>query len=149
MNIIDDAMLYSWVIPLPLKSSALLALKTWVLAVECQTGQKVGTFNIDNGELKSTEFIDFCASRGITPRWTSPHTSAQNGHVERVHRTLFDSAQTMRSFAGLPANRWDEFIVTANYLCMRVATKMLNNITPYEAYFKHKPDVSHLREIGC
>jgi transposase InsO family protein len=124
MNLIDDATSYSWAIPLPLKSSAIKALKTWVLAVERQTGKKVGCFNIDNGELKSAEFIDFCASRGITPRWTSPHTSAQNGRVERVHRTL-------------------------NYLCMRVATKTLNNITPYEAYFEHKPDISHLREIGC
>jgi hypothetical protein len=25
----------------------------------------------------------------------------------------------------------------------------LNNIMPYEAYTGHKPDVSHLREIGC
>jgi GAG-pre-integrase domain/Integrase core domain len=149
MNIIDDATSYSWAIPLPRKSSAITVLKTWVPTVERQTGRKVGAFNIDNGELKSTEFIDFCASRGITLRWTSPHTSAQNGRVERVHRTLFDSARTMRSFSGLPANRWDEFIVTANYLRMRAATKTLNNITPYEAYFKHKPDISHLREIGC
>lgn len=49
----------------------------------------------------------------------------------------------------MPQNRWDEFIITANYLRRFVATKSLNNITPYEAYTRHKPDVSHLREIGC
>jgi hypothetical protein len=144
MNIIDDAMSYSWAIPLPLKSSTITALKSWVPVVECQTGQKVGIFNIDNGELKSKEFIDFCTSRGITPRWTSPHTSAQNEHVERVHRTLFDSALTMHAFSGLPTNRWDKFIITANYLLMRITMKTLNNMTPYQAYFGHKPDVSNL-----
>jgi hypothetical protein len=149
MNLIDDVTSYSWAIPLPLKSSAITALKSWCLVVERQTGKKIGIFNIDNGELKSTEFVNFCASKGISPRWTSPHTSAQNGRIERIHRTLFDSAQTMRSFAGLPPNRRDKFIVTANYLRRFVTTKTLNNITPYEAYSSHKPDVSHLHEIGC
>jgi hypothetical protein len=55
----------------------------------------------------------------------------------------------MRIKAGLPPNRWDEFICTANYLLMRVPTKSLHNQTPFEAYYHHKPDVSHLREIGC
>src|SRR5882762_10631442 len=32
---------------------------------------------------------------------------------------------------------------------MRVPTKSLSNITPYEAYHRRKPDISHLREIGC
>jgi len=49
----------------------------------------------------------------------------------------------------LPPNRWDEFVLTATYLRMRVPTKSLSNITPYEAYHRRKPDISHLREIGC
>jgi hypothetical protein len=32
---------------------------------------------------------------------------------------------------------------------MHIATKSLNNITPYEAYCGRKHDVSHLCEIGC
>jgi|SRR5882762_7122033 len=32
---------------------------------------------------------------------------------------------------------------------MCVPTKSLDNITPYEAYCSHKPDISHLCEIGC
>jgi hypothetical protein len=55
----------------------------------------------------------------------------------------------MRLTAGVPPNHWDEFIVTANYLHMLVPTKSLKNITPFEAYHLRKPDISHLREIGC
>jgi len=32
---------------------------------------------------------------------------------------------------------------------MCIATKSLNNITPFEAYCGHKPDISHLCKIGC
>jgi hypothetical protein len=149
MNVIDDATSYVHTVLLPLKSAAIKALKEWVLLAERETGRTVGSFNIDNGELKSTEFVEFCASRGIRIRWTAPSTSAQNGRVERFHYTQFNSARTMRAASNLPPNRWDEFILTATYLRMRIATKSLNNITPYEAYHGHRPDISHLREIGC
>src|SRR5882762_2116861 len=149
MNIIDDATLYVYTYLLALKSLAIKVLKEWVLLAERETGKKVGSFNIDNGELKSIEFVEFCASRGIKTRWTAPSTSAQNGRVERFHYTQFNSARTMRAAAQLPPNRWDEFIIMATYLRMRTATKSLNNITPFEAYHRHRPDISHLREIGC
>jgi hypothetical protein len=149
MNLVDDASSYVYTCLLPLKSSAIKSLKEWVLFAERETGRKVGSFNIDNGELKSIEFAEFCASRGIKTRWTAPSTSAQNGRVERFHYTQFNSARTMRCASRLPPNRWDEFILTATYLRMRVPTKSLNNITPFEAYHKRKPDISHLREIGC
>lgn len=51
--------------------------------------------------------------------------------------------------ANLPDNRWDEFVVTAGYLRNRVPTKTLVKMTPFQAFFGSKPDVSHLREIGC
>src|SRR5882762_1701312 len=92
MNLIDDATSFTYTYLLPLKSSAIRVLKEWVLLAERETGRTVGSFNIDNGELKSVEFIEFCASRGIKTRWTAPSTSAQNGRVERFHYTQFNSA---------------------------------------------------------
>lgn len=145
MNLIDDNSSMVWAIPIPHKSSAIKALKDWVPCVEKETGRSVRLFRVDNGELKSTEYAEFCTSRGIKMQWTSPHTSAHIGKVERVHRTLFASARTMRLSSGLPPNRWDEFILTAAYLKIRVPTKALTNMTPFEVYHKHKPDLS---EIG-
>ena len=55
----------------------------------------------------------------------------------------------MWAASNLPPNRWDKFILTTTYLQMCIATKSLNNITPFEAYHGHRPDISHLREIGC
>src|SRR5882762_5628448 len=55
----------------------------------------------------------------------------------------------MWTVSKLPPNRWDEFILTATYLWMHITTKSLNNITPYKAYCGLKPNISHLRKIGC
>ena len=65
MNIVDDTTSYVYTSLLPLKSSAIKALKDWVLLAEWEMGRTVSIFNIDNRELKSIEFAKFCASRGI------------------------------------------------------------------------------------
>ena len=54
----------------------------------------------------------------------------------------------MRTQTELPANRWDELTVTASYLSAHTLTKTLG-LTPYEAWFGSKPNLSHLREIRC
>ena|SRR5882762_3525932 len=77
MNLIDDATSSTYTYLLPLKSTTIKVLKEWVLLAEREMGRKVGSLNINNGELKSIEFIEFCASRGIKPCWTAPSTSAQ------------------------------------------------------------------------
>jgi hypothetical protein len=74
MNLVDDALSYIWSIPLPLKSLAIKAIKDWVPCVEVETGRSIKILHLDNGELKSTEYTEFCISRGITVQWTSPHT---------------------------------------------------------------------------
>jgi len=79
MNIIDDASPYIYTCLLLLKSSTIKALKDWVLLAEQEMGKTIGSFNINNGELKSIEFIEFCASQGIKPHWTAPSMSAQDG----------------------------------------------------------------------
>ena len=62
MNIIDNVSSFVHTVLLPLKSAAIKALKEWVLLVEREMGKTVGSFNIDNRELKSTEFVEFCTS---------------------------------------------------------------------------------------
>ena len=79
MNIIDNASSYIYTCLLLLKSSTIKALKDWVLLAEQEMGKTIGSFNINNGELKSIEFIEFCASQEIKPYWTAPSMSAQNG----------------------------------------------------------------------
>lgn len=64
MNIVDDFTCNHWSIPLKLKSDAFSELKAWTALQENLTGEKLGIFITDNGELKSTEMEAWLATRG-------------------------------------------------------------------------------------
>jgi histone deacetylase 1/2 len=44
---------------------------------------------------------------GIQHRLTCPHTSHQNGTVERKHRQIVEMGLTLLSHASLPLKFWD------------------------------------------
>jgi hypothetical protein len=149
MDIIDDFSSYSWSIPLASKSDAFPALEAWTQAREVETGLKVGILRSDNGELKSSSVREWLLTRGTSHQFTAPYTSAHNGRIEHLHRTLMGKARAMRTLCDIPANRWDEFVLTATYLTNRTPVTSQLGYTPYERWFSHKPDLSHLHEIGC
>jgi len=149
MSIIDDYSAYPWAIPLKNKSQAFQALTVWKQVVEKEIGERVQLIQVDHGELDSAETQQWCDMNGIQLRFTAAHTSAFNGRVERLHLTIANKGRTMRIESKLPANLWDEFWVTASYLHARTSTRLLNHKTPFELFYLKKPDISHLREIGC
>ena len=149
MDIIDDFSSYAWSIPLSAKSDAFPALQAWEKARELETNLKIGIYRSDNGELKSEAMREWLLSRGTQHQFTAPYTSAQNGRVERLHRTLMGKARAMRIASGVPVHRWDEFVLTACYLSNRTPVSSQAGHTPYERWFDQKPDLTHLREIGC
>ena len=144
LNIIDDFSSYCWSIPLSAKSEAFPTLQAWELAREAETGLRVGILHPDNGELKCLDLKAWLLSRGTQHQFTAPHTSAQNGRVECVHHTLMGKARAMRSFAHVPVNYWDEFILTACYLTNWTPVKSQQGHTPYERWFGRVPNLLHL-----
>src|SRR3954453_10689856 len=55
----------------------------------------------------------------------------------------------MWSYTKLPPNMWVEGVLIACYLMNHTATRTLNEKTPYELWYQHKPNLSHLREFGA
>ena len=51
--------------------------------------------------------------------------------------------------AGLPSSLWPEAIAAACYITNRLPTKALDGKTPYEAWYKKKPDLANHRVYGC
>ena len=95
MNIVDDYTSCIWSILLEEKGDAFADLIAWEHTRELETGLKVGTYITDNGELKSNNIREWLASRGTNRLFTAPYTSAHNGCVEHMHRTLMAKAWTM------------------------------------------------------
>ena len=88
-------------------------------------------------------------SEGIRHERTVPKTPEQNGVAEQMNRTLVETMQSMLIYAKLPHAFWAEAISTAVYLRNRSPTKVLKDMTPFEAWMKQKPCVEHLRVFGC
>lgn len=117
------------------KSDAFAALKAYAAKMKAQ-GHRMEWFGSDNGgEFASTKAKDFMQSKGIEWQLTSPYSPHQNGVVERCYTT--------------PSKLWGEAILTVTYLKNRSPTKALaSHGTLYEAWYHHKPDLSHLRPFS-
>lgn len=99
------------------------------------TGDKISTIQVDCGELRSKKFATWCNSHGITLRFTSAHTSIQNGKLKRLHRTYVAMARAMRRAARCPLFLWNYFFQTAIYLRGFTPTKATASRTPYELFW--------------
>jgi histone deacetylase 1/2 len=86
---------------------------------------------------------------GIQHRVSCPHTSQQNGIVERKHRHLVETGLALLAHSSLPLRFWDEAFLTACYLINRMPTPVLNNTTPITRLLNQSPDYSFLRTFGC
>jgi len=51
--------------------------------------------------------------------------------------------------AKLPHSLWGEALTAQIHVWNHLPTSSLKSMTPYEAWLKRKPDVSHLRVWGC
>ena len=150
LNFIDDFSQKTWVYILKRKADAFERFKEWQALVTRETNLAVNIFRTDNGgEYTSKTFEKYLQDDGIKHQTTAPHTSAQNGKAERLHRTLFDRARAIMSENNFPPKLWGECIKAAAYLKDRTPTRTLKDMTPHEAYYGSKPDISHLRELGC
>ncbi|KAG8473745.1 hypothetical protein CXB51_035573 [Gossypium anomalum] len=84
------------------------------------------------------------AHLGIQHRITCPHTSEQNGVVERKYRQLIDMGLTLLAQVSLPLTFWSYAFAHAVHLINRLPTPVLRKKSPYELLYKNCPDYSFL-----
>jgi hypothetical protein len=82
-------------------------------------------------------------------RLTAPYSPPQNGVAERMNRTLTELARANLNGQGIPEYLWEYAISHAAYVRNRAYTKPMGTLTPYQGWFKNKPNISHLREFGA
>ena len=102
MNFIDDFSSYVWCVLLKCKSDASTALQTWHRAVTTQSILTLKILVTDNGELVSASTSCWCDTYGIDHQCTVPYMSAQNGHAECLHCTLFGHTCAMHLACNAP-----------------------------------------------
>ncbi|KAD7116805.1 hypothetical protein E3N88_04073 [Mikania micrantha] len=150
VTFIDDATRKVGVYFLKNKFEVFDVFKKWKAAVEMETNLKVKCLKSDNGgEYISTEFVNYCADRGIKMIKTVPRTSQQNGIAERMNRTINERARSMRLNAGLPKTFWANAVNTAAYLINRGPSVPLGFKIPEEEWLGREVTIKHLKVFGC
>ena len=150
VSFIDDYSRFEWVAPLDAKSDALAAFKVFKAQAELQTGRRIKIFRDDKGgEFMSKDFESLLQASGITREHTVRATPQQNGVAERRNRTHDEGIVSMLQEAHLPKQFWGEALALHVRILNATPTSALSGVTPFEAVFKHKPDLSMLRVFGC
>lgn len=131
------------------KSEVSNAFKNFYVKVEAETGKKVKTLKTDGGgEYGEISLKDWLAKTGIAHRVTPPYTPQLNGVAERSNRTIVESARSQMYGRKVPLELWGQAVQCAAYVQNRASTRG-SYVTPYELWFKKKPDVSQLKVFGC
>ena len=131
-------------------SDAFAAFKAFKALAENQLNARIKVLHDDKGgEYMSKEWEELCTTSGIKRMHTLRAEPHQNGVAERANRTIKEGITTMLNEAGLPPSFWWDAVSTFTHIHNRSPTSALQNSTPYELWFKKKPDVSHFRVFGC
>ena len=101
------------------------------------------------GEYTSNAYRTLLKERGIKILQSIPHAHQQNGHAERIIRTLMEKAESMRLQACLPQSWWEFALDHATHVYNRTPMCRLNWQTPYQMVNGDKPTIDHLRVFGC
>jgi transposase InsO family protein len=150
VTFIDDAARFYTVIPLKAKSDVFSAFKRFKAFAENLLGRKIKAIRDDKGgEYMSNAFNEFTDECGIIRQHTVPNRPQQNGVAERANRTLAEGITAMLNDSGLPKNFWEYCLGAFVHTWNRCPSSALDNKTPYEIWFKKKPDIGHIRVWGC
>nr|GEV86062.1 zinc finger, CCHC-type [Tanacetum cinerariifolium] len=146
ITFIDDAYRFCYVYLLHAKDEALDKLRIYKTEVELQQNDWIKTLCTDRGGEYYVPV--FFQSVGVIYETTTPYTPRQNGVAERKNRALKEMVNSMLSYSGLSEGFWGEAMLTACYLLNRIPNKR-NKTTPYELWYKKRPNLPFLRVWGC
>lgn len=150
VTFIDDYTHMTAVYLMKEKSEVFECFKSYKAMSEAYHNVKLYRLRCDQGgEYSSNEMKNFCKQKGVRIEYTPAYTSQSNGVAERMNRTLVEKGRSLLTDAKLPKNLWGEALLTATYLTNRSITNAVENKTPYEMWYKSKPNVSKLKVFGC
>jgi hypothetical protein len=133
------------------RSEALSLFIQFKTTAEKFTGESIQLLRVDNApELIQGQMQTYCKTQGITYEKTVPDAPPQNGVAERTNLTICSMARAMLIDANLRDYFWPFAVLTAAHIKQRVPHSSLpTNVTPFQLWFQHRPNLSHLRPFGA
>lgn len=149
VSFIDDYSRHAAVCVIKNKSEVFDCFRTYVNRMQNQTGKRVKEIRCDRGrEYLNRDFYNFAKENGIFLNPGPAYTHELNGTAERYNRTIMDRARCLMTEAKLDKKYWPECVLTAAYLGNRILTNTAEKKSPFEIFYRRKPDVKYLRLYG-
>src|SRR5271163_4166576 len=150
LTFFDDHTSHGWITFLKDKASTYQAWLNFIAMVKTQYKKDVAGIMSDmGGEFTSLKLTEKLKELGIKIYRSVPHMAQQNGRAERFNRTLFEKSEAMRHHACLPKSWWEFCVKYAVHVYNRTPLQRHKFKSPFESLNKEKPDLSHLRTMGC
>jgi hypothetical protein len=147
---VDDFSGYTDVVLLRNKSETLNAFISYKARVENIAQKPIKSFRSDGGgEFTSKEFSEYLQLDGITRQKSAAECQEQNGKAERTVQSINNITRSMLHHSALDTEFWPYAVQQAVHVKNRTSTRVLDGLTPYEAFHGQKPEVQHLRVFGC
>ena len=147
---LDDHTHYGMMFFLKHKDEQFDAFKTYKAWAECQTGWKLETIHTDRGsEFLSKEQKRYLQECGIEHQTSMSYSPQQNGRAEHFQQTIINKVESMRHAAGLSDGFWKHAVSRAVHIYNVTPISKAEFLTPKEMWSGSKPDISHLRILGC
>jgi hypothetical protein len=133
---------------LRLKSEAFTAFVEYKAKVETQSNRKIKIIGSDNGtEFVNQRFKELTSNAGIIHQLSSPYTPEQNGLIERVNRTIIETARALLFSSNMPLPYWQEAVQASVYIYNITPHAYLGK-SPFERLYNKKPNVHNLKIWG-
>ncbi|KAJ9516233.1 hypothetical protein QJQ45_001156 [Haematococcus lacustris] len=146
---LDEHTKLSVCVPISSKAQVPDTVRTVIEELETQSGYRCKAIRTDNGtEYVNNRMREYCASKGIVHQHSAPYSPQQNGAAERLNRTIFEKARSIIHSADISLSFWAHAVKFANHVrCLLPVSGQ--PLTPWEAFYGVKPDLSGLRVFGC
>ncbi|KAJ9520839.1 hypothetical protein QJQ45_014037 [Haematococcus lacustris] len=146
---LDEHTKLSVCVPISSKAQVPDTVRTVIEELETQSGYHCKAIRTDNGtEYVNSRMREYCASKGIVHQHSAPYSPQQNGAAERLNRTIFEKARSIIHSADISLSFWAHAVKFANHVrCLLPVSGQ--PLTPWEAFYGVKPDLSGLRVFGC
>lgn len=146
----DVATRMTWIYVLKRKSQAFEAFTEWKTMIEKQTGFTVKRLRDDKGgEFVGHKWEDYLKEHGILHEKTTVNTPQSNGFAERGNRKIEEGTTSLLAESKLPSACWAHAAGFIVRVMNCTPTSAIQGMTPFEAFYGKKPDLTMLRVFGC
>jgi hypothetical protein len=113
-------------------------------------GKPVRWHTDNGGEFMSESMDDFCEEFAVRRSFSVPYAPPSNAHAERMWGVILKPMRTMLVDSKVDVSFWPYAAAQATYLHNILPNaRLAGEMSPYQAKYGMKPDVSKIRVWGC